>query len=137
MLAQGLGERAPARSPARDGEVGMGQELAQDRPGSQVERHLKTQVELILRVIGTLTGECEALGLRSGGVDLDLRERLVLGAVHGHLRGQPSGSVRDTPPPRGVKAAHLPGVATFRAWRCDKRWDDAESRNTGRPRRWR
>src|SRR5213593_3191370 len=130
-LAQGLGERAPTRSAARDGEVGMGQELAQHRAGPRVERHLETQVELILRVIGTLTGECEALGLRSGGVDLDLRERLVLGAVHGHLRGQPPNSVRDTPPGSGVKAAHLPGVATFQPW------DDAESRNTGRPKRWR
>src|SRR5207244_3405313 len=96
-----------------------------------------TRFQLIFRVIGALTGECEALGLGSGGVDLDLRERLVLGAIHGHLRGQPPGSVRDTPPPRGVKAAHLPGVATFRSWRCDKRWDDAESRNIGRPRHWR
>src|SRR5207249_4767887 len=81
--------------------------------------------------VTTLAGEHEALGLRSGGVDLDLRERLVLGAVHGHLRGQPPNSVRDTPPGSGVKAAHLPGVATFQPW------DDAESRNTERPKRWR
>src|SRR2546422_7549658 len=33
-----------------------------------------------------------------------------------------SGSVRDTPPRRGVKEAHLPGVATFRDWRCDQPW---------------
>src|SRR5439155_23569679 len=103
----------------------------QHRAGPRVERHFETQVQLILRAIGALAGEGEALGLRPGSVDLDLRERLVLGAVHGHLRGQPPGSVRDTPPPRGVKAAHLPGVATFQPW------DDAESRNTERPKRWR
>src|SRR2546422_864880 len=134
-LAQRL-DKPPWRA-ARDGEVGVGQELAQHGAGPRVERHFETQVELIFRVIGALTGEREALGLRSGGVDLDLRERLVLGAVHGHLRGQPPGFVRDTPPDRGVKEAHLPGVATFRAWRCDQPWDDAESRNTGRPKRWR
>src|SRR2546425_6354864 len=109
-LAQGLGGPALSRSAARDDEVGMGQELAQHRAGPRVERHFETQVQLILRVIGTLTGEREALRLRSGGVDLDLRERLVLGAVHGHLRGQPPGFVRDTPPPRGVKPP------TFQGW---------------------
>src|SRR3989449_4746957 len=134
-LAQGLDK--PPRRAARDGEVGVGQELAQHCAGPRVERHSEMQVELILRVIGTLTGEGEALGLRSGGVDLDLRERLVWGAVHGHLRGQPPGCVRDTPRRRRVKEAHLPGVATFRAWRCDQSWDDAGSRNTGRPKRWR
>src|SRR6059036_1038736 len=120
-----------ARSAPRDGQVGVRQQLPQHRAGPGVERHLEPQVELILHVIGTLTGEHGALGLRSGGVDLDLRERLVLGAVHGHLRGQPPNSVRDTPPGSGVKEAHLPGVATFQPW------DDAESRNTGRPRSWR
>src|SRR5207302_9220444 len=65
-LAQGLGERAPTGSAPRDGEVRMGQELAQHRPGPGLEPHPAAQVELILRVIAALTGECETLGLRSG-----------------------------------------------------------------------
>src|SRR2546425_11307895 len=77
-LTQCLDERA--RRAPRDGDVRAGQELAQHSPGAGVERHLETQVELILNVIGTLTGEREALALRIGGVDLDLRQRLVLGA---------------------------------------------------------
>src|SRR2546422_981129 len=72
-LAQCLEE--PTGCATRDGEIGVGQELAQHRAGPRVERHLEPQVELIFRVIGTLTGEREALRLRSGGVDLDLRER--------------------------------------------------------------
>src|SRR5437899_10594784 len=118
-LAQYLEE--PTRSAARDGEIGVGQELAQHRAGPRVERHLEPQVELIFRVIGTLTGEREALRLRSGGVDLDLRARLVLGAGHGHLRGQPPGFGRATPPPRVVKPPtfhgwlhSVPGSATTR-----------------------
>src|SRR5256886_1275189 len=110
-LAQCLEE--PTGCATRDGEIGVGQELAQHRAGPWVERHLEPQVELIFRVIGTLTGEREALRLRFGGVDLDLRERLVLGAVHGHLRGQPPGFVRDTPPPRGVKAPTFQGGLHF------------------------
>src|SRR2546423_11724779 len=134
-LAQRL-DQSPRRA-ARDREAGVGQQLAQHRAGPRIERHLEPKVELIFRVIGTLTGEREAPGLRSGGVNFDLRDRLVLRAVHGYLRGQPPGSVRDTPPGGGVKAAHLPGVTTFRSWRCNQPWDDAESRNTGRPKRWR
>src|SRR5439155_12737311 len=48
-LAQYLEE--PTRSAARDGEIGVGQELAQHRAGPWVERHLEPQVELIFRVI--------------------------------------------------------------------------------------
>src|SRR5437763_5376845 len=68
-LAQGLGERAPTGSAPRDGEVGMGQELAQHRAGPGIERHLEAQVELIFRVIGALTGECETLRSLAGGGD--------------------------------------------------------------------
>src|SRR5437879_2589651 len=71
-LAQGLGERAPTRRAARDGEVGMGQELAQHRAGPRVERHFETQVQLILRVIVAVTREWDAVGLQSGGAALDL-----------------------------------------------------------------
>src|SRR5207247_8724034 len=56
-LAQGLGERAPTRSAPRDGEVGMGQPLAQAPAGPRGEEHFETQVQLILRVIGALAGE--------------------------------------------------------------------------------
>src|SRR3989441_9100931 len=79
-VTQRLGE-PPGRA-ARDGEVGVGQELAQHGAGARVERHFETQVELVFSVIGALPGEREALALRSCGVDLDLGERLVLGAVH-------------------------------------------------------
>src|SRR5438309_1429476 len=61
----------------------MGQQFAQHGAGPRVERHLEAQVELVLGVIGTLAGEREALGPRSGSVDLDLGERLVLGDVPG------------------------------------------------------
>src|SRR2546422_1465942 len=43
-LAQSLDECA--RRAPRDGEVGMGQELAQHRAGPHVQRHLEPQVEL-------------------------------------------------------------------------------------------
>src|SRR5213596_2752803 len=111
----------------------MRQQLAEHGP--------RPQVELILRVVWPLAGEHEALRIRSDGVDFDLGEWLVIveTRVHDHLRGQHQGRVRDTPARGGVKAAcSLPGEATFRTWRGSQEpWDDAESRNIGRRKRWR
>ena len=102
----------------------MRQQLAEHGPRPQVERHLESQVELILRVVWPLAGEHEALRIRSDGVDFDLGEWLVIveTRVHDHLRGQHQGRVRDTPARGGVKAAcSLPGEATFRTWRGSQR----------------
>src|SRR5947207_14091849 len=102
----------------------MRQQLAEHGPRPQVERHLESQVELILRVVWPLAGEHEALRIRSDGVDFDLGEWLVIveTRVHDHLRGQHQGRVRDTPARGGVKAAcSLPAAATFRTWRGSQR----------------
>src|SRR5256885_1330048 len=110
-LAQGLGERAPTRSAARDGEVGMGQELAQHRAGPRVERHFETQVQLILRVIGTLTGEREALrlgGPRVGGGGARARGR---GGGGGGRRAARAGARdADVPKLRPSRVLHRAGA---------------------------
>ena len=54
--------------------------------GALIERHFEAQIELVLGMIEALAHEREALVRGARRVDFDLRQGLVLGALHCNLR---------------------------------------------------